>query len=337
MDVSRLIEDGFDAVKEYIDRGFSSFVDRLKAVEARHLVKGDKGDPGRDGVDGKDADPETIAKLVETAVAKIPAPKDGAPGERGEKGEAGQNGVDGKDAPALTRDDILAAITSDASIVAAAVADYLKSNPPAAGRDGINGKDGQPGEKGDPGRDGANGAGMASAMIDRDGNLLITLSDGKSIGLGLVVGKDGAPGKDGAAGRDGFGFDDLVAAHDGERTLTLTFVKGEAKKEFAFTVPAVIDRGVWREGQFKAGDGVSWDGSWFVAQEDTDKKPGTPDSGWRLAAKRGRDGGTAFDVAKRAGFKGSEAQWLASLKGPQGPEGRAGRDLTQLGFDGRKS
>jgi hypothetical protein len=62
----------------------------------------------------------------------------------------------------------------------------------------------------------------------------------------------------------------------------------------------VIDRGVWREGQYKAGDAVTWAGSLWIAQKDTDAKPDSGD-GWRLSVKRGRDGKAAEPVKVGAG------------------------------------
>ena len=35
----------------------------------------------------------------------------------------------------------------------------------------------------------------------------------------------------------------------------------------------------------------------------------------------GADGDTAYEVAVTNGFQGTEAEWLASLVGPQGPQG----------------
>lgn len=93
--------------------------------------------------------------------------------------------------------------------------------------------------------------------------------------------------KDGA---DGVGFDDLDVVHDGSRGFVFRFVKGDRVKEFAFSLPVVLDKGVYREGQeYEAGDGVTFGGSFWIAQQ---KTTGKPDSGadWRLAVKRGRDG-----------------------------------------------
>jgi len=126
------------------------------------------------------------------------------------------------------------------------------------------------------------GVGLAGAMIDRTGALVVTLSDGKMCPLGRVDGKDGDPG---------LGFDDMSIEQTGERQTTLKFVRGEQVKTFDLTVPAVIDRGVFKEGQaYTPGDAVTFGGSLWIAQKDTGDKPDGPDTGWRLAVKKGRDG-----------------------------------------------
>lgn len=150
------------------------------------------------------------------------------------------------------------------------------------------------------------GVGLAGAIIDRDGHLVVTLTDGATKELGPVVGKDVDERAVEARlkelvdaipkprdGVDGFGFDDMSADYDGERGLVLRFVRGERVKEFAFSMPVVIDRGVWLEGKdggYAKGDGVTWAGSFWISQKDDNT--GKPDGGdgWRLAVKRGRDG-----------------------------------------------
>lgn len=57
-----------------------------------------------------------------------------------------------------------------------AVAKYLSANPPAPGQ---------------PGAKGADGAGLSGGLIDRGGHLILTLTNGETKDLGLVVGKDG--------------------------------------------------------------------------------------------------------------------------------------------------
>jgi integrin beta 3 len=163
-------------------------------------------------------------------------------------------------------------------------------------------------EKGEPGKD---GAGVAGATINRDGELLLTMSDGRLVKLGRVD------------GHDGLGFDDLAVDCDGERTVTFRFAQGERVKEFPIVFPVVLDRGVYRaEEQYAKGDAVSFGGSQWIAQEATTDKPETG-AAWRLAVKRGRDG--------KNGKDGRDGE-----RGLAGPEGRAGRDLTQMGPDGSK-
>ena len=159
------------------------------------------------------------------------------------------------------------------------------------------------------------GVGVAGALIDREGELVLTLSNGETKALGKVVGKDADPvqlpdipamvkaavaeiprPKDGV---DGVGFDDMSIEHDGERSITLRFVRGEKVVEKTIAVPVMLDRGVYRAGQaYEKGDAVTFGGSVWVAQAETAEKPGTG-SGWRLAVKAGRNGSDGVVKAAR--------------------------------------
>lgn len=131
---------------------------------------------------------------------------------------------------------------------------------------------------------------VVGSLIDREGCLVLTFSDGSTKSLGSVVGKDAEPGLPGQDGADGLGFDDMEIAHDGERELILRFSRGDVVKEAAITLPVVIDRGVYKaEVEYARGDAVTWAGSLWIAQEATKAKPDSGE-GWRLAVKRGRDG-----------------------------------------------
>lgn len=59
------------------------------------------------------------------------------------------------------------------------------------------------GEKGDPGEPGPCGTGLAGAMIDRSGVLILTLSNGEAREIGTVVGRDGEQGPPGERGEQG--------------------------------------------------------------------------------------------------------------------------------------
>lgn len=209
---------------------------------------------------------------LEKAMAERPEPQ---------AGKDGRDGTDGKDGASVTVEDVLPALQRQ-------VDEYLASLPaPKDGKDGADGKDGDPGQ---PGKKGADGIGLAGALIDRDGNLVVTLTNGEMKALGAVMGKDGKSGKDGKPGRDGFGFDDMTLDYDGERTFTFLFQRGERIEERRFVASVVLDRGVYRpDTVYAKGDAVTYGGSLWIAQADTKAKPdGSPD--WRLSVKKGRDG-----------------------------------------------
>lgn len=147
----------------------------------------------------------------------------------------------------------------------------------------------------------ADGAGVTDAMQRRDGHLVFTLSNGKTIDVGMVAGKDADMDAIGAKikalfdalprpadGVDGFGFDDLDLVED-EKGVVLRFAHGDVFKDFP--LPVVFDRGVFKDGgSYRKGNGVTWGGSYWIAQKDDPGKPDTPESGWRLAVKKGQNG-----------------------------------------------
>jgi len=249
-DITKALDAGFEAVKGYVDRSFAVVEERLKALEARAPVRGEKGETGRDG---KDVDMAEVQRMIDEAVARIaaeevakavaalPYPKDGERGPAGEKGEQGPAG------------------------------------PP--GRDGLD---------------------AVEFFRDANGHLIASMSNGTTRDLGDITGLPGADGKDGAPGapgtngvdgkdgKDGLGFDDLdlAIADDG---IAIKFQRGDEVKAFALPVP--VDCGVYNPIKtYRKGNGVTWGGSYWIAQKDGPGKPDTPDSGWRLAVKRGQNG-----------------------------------------------
>ena len=94
----------------------------------------------------------------------------------------------------------------------------------------------------------------------------------------------------GPKGNDGLGFDDMKFIHDGERGFSFQFIRGKEVKDYSFTIPAMIYRDVFRDGEkYVSGDAVTWGGSLWIAKAETSAKPGeSPD--WKLAVKKGRDG-----------------------------------------------
>lgn len=151
------------------------------------------------------------------------------------------------------------------------------------------GRDGEKGDVGEKGADGKDGLGLAGAMIDRDGNLQITMTNGEVKNLGLVVGKDGSNGTDGKDGLslDSFDMEYLAESHE----ISIKAVCQGRMKEIRYSAGGIRPAGYWREGtKAKAGEAWVHDGSLWVAMKDCASKPATNDDGWIIAARKGRDG-----------------------------------------------
>lgn len=225
-----------------------------------------------------------IAAQVAAAVAALPKP------ENGKDGAPGRDGVDGRDGA-----------EGPPGLKGEAGPPGPAGEPGAQGERGEKGEDGKPGQNGADGRDGADGKSftiedadqligqkMAGWELDFERRAVATLE--KAVDR-IPKPKDGVDGAPGVNGKDGAGFDDLQMDFDGERTVSLKFVQGDRVKSVDLCLPIVVDQGVFKEGQqYQPGDGVTWGGSYWIAQKATGCKPDTPDSGFRLAVKKGRDG-----------------------------------------------
>src|SRR3990172_6022035 len=178
--------------------------------------------------------------------------------------------------------------------IAALEARTVEAGPPGppglAGERGLDGRDGRDGHDGTNGKDGRDGADGAPGPI----------------------GERGADGHDGTNGKDGFGLEDFSVAYDGDRTLSFRFMRGELERCQIVTLPMVIYRGVFAEGQtYAVGDAVTAGGSVWIAKQATSAKPGLPSEesrAWQLAVKKGRDG----------------PMGPAGPLGPAGPRGESG-------------
>lgn len=257
------------ACARYIQKGLAPIVKRLDAVEKAAAGLVTKGDV------------DTLQRSLEQrmdGVMLVPGPP----------------GPAGKDAdPVQVADIVKELITTDALaplldlMVADAVAKHLEANPIPSGRDGkdgASGPQGEPGEKGADGKDGADGIGLASALIDRAGELVVTLTNGTQKALGVVVGKDG---RDGA---DGLSFEDFAGEYVAERGFVLRASRGEVSREFV--LPYMKHVGFWADGKaVKAGESATHDGALWIAKRDTTAKPCLENAeDWILGARKGRDG-----------------------------------------------
>lgn len=88
------------------------------------------------------------------------------------------------------------------------------------------------------------------------------------------------------------GVSSIDISQSDERHFTVVARKSSGEKtEKSFSVPVMIYRDIFKEGQkYYPGDSVTWGGSVWYCHLETGDKPGEDGSkGWKLAVKRGRD------------------------------------------------
>lgn len=294
-----------DGVLAIVKAATEPLFERIKSLEASLIaIKAEPpvvGPAGEKGADGQDADPEVVKELQETVHAL--RAELSALLETREKSAADTAAMDALVTASVEK--AVAAIPVPSlpdveGLVAVEVTKAVASLPMP--------KDGA------PGRD---GLGLASALLDRDGVLVVTFTDGTTKSLGVVIGQDGQKGADGlngSPGRDGVGFEDIDECYEDDgRVLVRKFLKdGAVVREFRHLTKQPIWRGVYEAGkQYLEGDEVTWAGSLWQAKEATTAKPGElgeASRAWVLKVKRGSDGKKGID-------------------GTPGKNGRDGRDL----------
>ena len=300
---------------EQAERRFETLLEQR--VAAIPTIKGDPGEPGQPGEPGK-------------------------PGPVGEKGDPGPAGVgiakiyDTEDGTERT----LVVVTTDGQEKAFPLLPGLpgakgdagppgKDGPPGAdgkqgekGERGERGERGEKGEQGETGRDGLDGPPGRDALqvdpVELDPAKRYRKGEWATFRGGLLKASratDAFP-EDGDLEKAGWrvvinGLAE-VAVEIGENDprsfgVALKYTDGRIVMKTA-RLPVVLDRGVWKEGAYEQGDGVTWDGSFWIAQRSTapGEKPKESDA-WRLSVKRGSHG--------RDG-----------LRGEKGERGAPGRD-----------
>ncbi len=294
-----------EAIARYLEPVIAENKSLRREIDALRLVQPIKGEPGPSGVEGPVGPAGPPGEVGPPGEAGPVGPA-GPPGERGEVGPLGINGLNGERGEAGPAGEVgpvgergPPGQDADPEVVGKMLGDklepilksYIDDRIAALPKplDGVDGREGPAGK---------DGVGLAGAMIDRGGDLILTLTDGTHVKLGCVVGKDGdvgpsgRDGKDGVDGVDGFDLIDFRAELKDDRFLELIFQDETNTKTFNFALNHPIDRGVYKsDGQYVKGDCVTYGGSMWIAQ--CDAPSGKPDSGsghWRLAVKRGRDG-----------------------------------------------
>jgi len=308
MNLKQMADEMISGVSEYVARALQPFEARVAALEARPApTKGDKGDQGTSvdleavretwyamharefsgwhgafvsaaqlalaelvaGLpkpqDGKSVSIEEVRELVERAVAEIPRPKDGTSITIDEirpiVDQFLRSIPSPKDGTSVTIDDVRPIVER-----------YLEALPRP--RDGQDGKSVTLEE-------------VRSYLDDQHSAWALGFERRATDMLLRAIERMPAP-KD---GRDGFSLDDLQLEQTDERTFVLRFVRGDLVREQTIRLGHPLDRGVFREGTaYERGDGVTFGGSWWIAQKDAPEgKPGAS-ADWRLAVKKGRDG-----------------------------------------------
>lgn len=204
-------------------------------------VKGDKGDQGDQGDKGDtgvgvksvviNENGNLIITLTDDTVldlGKVTGDK-GSQGDKGDQGETGATGVGVKSVTIDENGDLIITLTDDTVHNAGKV----------TGDKGNQGDKGDKGDKGDAGNNGAAGVGVKDAVVDENGNLIITLTDGTVYNLGNVTGakgdkgdagkdgQDGQNGQDGSNGSNGLNGTGIQSAHiDADGNLIITFTDG---------------------------------------------------------------------------------------------------------------
>jgi len=217
--------------------------------------------------DGKDFDPATLKQAVELAVREavdaIPVPQDG-------------KSVTTEDVKPMIQELVSASIP-ELPDVKSLVNEAIAALPAA-----------------EPGKDGENGRDALALEI------LPFIDEEKSYPRGSYATHNGGLwrayektyGKRGwECLVDGVAGIDIQQSEQRCFTLTVNRTSGASETK-SFDVPVMIYQGVFKSGQeYLPGDTVTWGGSLWHCDEQTQDKPGEAGSkGWTLAAKRGRDG-----------------------------------------------
>ena len=127
--------------------------------------KGDKGDQGEQGIQGVQGEKGDKGDQGAQGIQ-------GVQGEKGDKGDQGKQGIQG--------------VQGEKGDAGADGASGQNGTNGINGKNGVNGQDGQNGQDGKDGQDGTAGRGIDNAMIDNDGYLILTMTDGTTINAGLV-------------------------------------------------------------------------------------------------------------------------------------------------------
>jgi hypothetical protein len=230
---------------------------------------------------GKDADPEQIAQAVKAAVDALPKPQDGrsvtleevAPLVSEAVAKAIASLPAPKDGTSVALGDVVPELSKQVAVL---VGKWLDATPIPKDGKSITVEDVEP---------------LLDSMHSR---WALDFERRAQDLFQRAIDRMPAP-QNGTDGKDGLGFDDMTFEQIDERSGVLRFTRGTTIKEFPIALAGFVDRGLWQEGEFTKGDGVTWEGNYWLARRDTKAKPGaegedTGNNDWRLAVRKGRKG-----------------------------------------------
>ena len=154
-----------------------------QGIQGAQGEKGDKGDQGEQGIQGVQGEKGDKGDQGEQGIQ-------GVQGEKGDKGDQGEQGIQGVQGEKGDKGDQgkqgIQGVQGEKGDAGADGASGQNGTNGINGKNGVNGQDGQNGQDGKDGQDGTAGRGIDNAMIDNDGYLILTMTDGTTINAGLV-------------------------------------------------------------------------------------------------------------------------------------------------------
>lgn len=286
-----------ESVERYVKAAYDTLAARVGALESRPTADADaiRGIVAeavaamprpKDGEDGK-VDPElvrvvvaeTLPGMVDRAREMLREHIDGAlPSLKGKPGEPGTNGLNGQSAYQL-------AVEKGFPGTELQWLESLHGRPGDPGRDG-SGKDGE------HGRDAALIEPLASIDPARSYPRGTWAKHERGLWLARAP-TDGMTGWDCVVA----GLSSWEVTQDDERNFVARARLSDGTAvNHKFSLPVLIYREVWREGDYDRGDVVTWGGSAWHCQRPTQEKPGFGCADWKLMVKEGRPGKDAGPV-----------------------------------------
>ena len=262
------------------------------------LLKGDRGEAGQSGKDAPKITNVTLnGNTLNFDLSDSSTYSVNLPLLKGDRGEAGQTG---KDAPKITgvtlKGNTLTFDLSDSSTYSV-VLPLLK------------------GDRGDKGENGLSAYQIAqqAGFSGTEKEWLQSLKGDK--------GDSGLPGKDAPKITD-------VTLNDDQTQIVFTMSDG-TKLESSFKTPTAIPGKDGKDAPTITGVNYQENKLVFTLSDSSTISAALPDL-TGPAGQKGSDGLSAYEIAVKDGFKGSEQEWLQSLKGQKGDSGLAGQNAPTI-------